>query len=87
MIISSGKMVVKENKNKSAKFFKEAEVGDVIEVKVNLNVTTTHRVSDKLVTVYNLTKGTKRTDAPIYLNKGLDNMKLELVEEGVAVLD
>ena len=85
MIISSGKMTVKENKNKSAKFFKDVEVGDIIEVKVNLNVTTTHRISDKLVTVYNHTKGTQRTDAPTYLNAGLENMNLE--EEGWSILD
>ncbi len=81
MIISSGMMTVKENKNRSAKFFKEIEVGDLIEVRVNPNVRLTKQVSDKLFTVYNVTQGTSRTDAPIHMNKGLDKLVLELVPQ------
>lgn len=81
MIITSGQMIVKENKNKSAKFFAEVEVGDVIEVRFNINVHVTRRVSDRLVTVHNLTKNTSRTDAPIYLNAGLDKMVLESIPQ------
>lgn len=78
MIISSGIMKVSENNNKKiVKFFGEVEVGDVIEVRVNLNVHTTRRVSDKLVTVHNLTKNTSRTDAPTYIDLGLTKMVLE----------
>lgn len=80
MIISSGQMKVLENKNKTAKLFKEIEVGDIIEVRVNLNVHVTRRVSDKLITVHNVTQGTSRTDAPIYLQAGLEKMELELVK-------
>ena len=81
MIISSGKMSVLENKNKTAKFFGDVEVGDIIEVRVNLNVHTTHRVSDSLVTIHNLTKGTERTDAPIYIHKGLAKLAVEPFSE------
>ena len=81
MIISSGQMKVLANKNgKKVKLFGEIEVGDIIEVRVNLNVHTTYRVSDSLVTVHNLTKDTKRTDAPIYIHKGLDKLSLEPVK-------
>ena len=81
MNITSGLMKVKENKNKSAKFFKEIEVGDIVEVRVNPNVRLTRQVSDKLFTVHNITQGTSRTDAPIHMNKGLDKLVLEPVPQ------
>ncbi|MFJ7982331.1 hypothetical protein ACIQ1D_18895 [Lysinibacillus xylanilyticus] len=76
MILTSGQLVVKENKNKTAKFFGEVEVGDIVEVKANLNKTLTKRVS-KFVTVFNHTKGTERTDAPTHISAGMDKMKFE----------
>lgn len=79
MIISSGIMQVLKNGNKSAKFFKDISVGDEIEIMVNLDARITYGVSGKLVTVHNRTTGEKRTDAPTYINKGLDRLLLQPV--------
>lgn len=82
MILSSGKMKVLKNSNpKKTKFFGEVEVGDIIEVKTNLNKHLTYGGGSKMVTVYDLTKNTSRTDAPTYLDSGLDKMVLEPVLE------
>lgn len=80
MIISSNEMRVLENKNRrTVKFFGDVQIGDIIEVRVNLNVHVTRRVSDKLITIHNITQGTSRTDAPTYLDSGLTKMVLEPV--------
>lgn len=75
MILSSGKLKVTENKNKSALFFEDVEVGDVVEVIMVIGDKIYYSDSRKLTEVKNHTKGTNRTGSPLHIGKGMDKMQ------------
>lgn len=68
--------VIDTGKKTSAEFFEKLNVGDLIQVNINMGTKVSRGVS-KMVTIENLTTKDSRTDNSSIINKGLEKLKLE----------